>query len=462
VDLVVALSHGGADPANPATSEDIAIAQNVAGLDVIVSGHSHTDFPGQVFKNLQTGRSVLVQQAGRFGDTLGQIALTVNGDGTVSFDSTNTKLIPIDDHTAPGNATVDGVVSAAVQALESQNIPGATFSFLQYTLGEILHGAPPALVHTGDYYNYKMATLPFDVDNSANLQETELLDLSADSTLAATNQVALTEIAVEAAGVVRTPALRKGATGKLGFADLFTAVPLGGSPKPNGSGTPGYPLCRFGIYLVEVKATFEVTAGFAYTGHADLYVVPAGFRFEYDMGRPAFNPNGDATSKDNGRVTRMWQLKPAALAAGTYDGDLLSTYDLVFDVSLDAAHSLPGFPGWVPSALGNPLRLVRAAASLYIATFATFAGVKLKALSDTMPGLTTGAPVPGNDATLTILKRPLPAPGNTEIKQWEAMGGYVHAFGTMPARYNKGDPAGATPRRAVCIGATAVAGNCSH
>ena len=464
VDLVVALSHGGADALNPSKSEDLAIAQNVTGLDVIVSGHSHTDFPATVVRNRYDGRSVLVQQAGRFGDTVGRIALTVNGDGSVTLDTAGSKLIAVDDHTAPTDATVNTVVGATIQALESQNIPGLPFSFLQYTLGQILHGPPPALSTlggTGGYYNYAVAALPFDVDNSAKLQETELIDLSADAQLAAANATGfLTEVAVEAAGVVRTPALKKGRTLKLGFADLFTAVPLGGSPKPNGSGTPGYPLCRFGIYLAEVKAAFEVTAGYAYTGHEDLFVVPAGFRFEYDMGRHAFNPSGDPLDPANGRVTRMWQLKPAALTAGTYDGD--ANYDLVFDASLDAAHSLPGHPGWAPSALGNPLRLVRTAASLYIATFATFAGVKLKALNDTMPALSDGAPVPGNDATLTILKRPLPAPNNTEIKQWEAMGGYVAALGTLPSRYDKNDAATVLPRRAICIGATAVAGNCSH
>ena len=460
VDLVVALSHGGADLAYLDKSEDLAIAQNVSGLDVIVSGHSHSDFPAMLVTNRYDGRSVLVQQAGRFGDTVGRISLTVNGDRSVTFDLAGSKLIPVTDATAPADATINTIVGTTIGALEQQDLPGHSFSFLQYTLAEILGGTPPAATALGSYYNFPLVTLPFDVDNAGKLQETELIDLSADAQLAAANQVAPTELAVEAAGVVRTPALRKGKTGKLGFADLFTAVPLGGSPPPNGSGTPGYPLCRFGIYLVEVKAAFEVTAGYAYTGHDDLYVVPAGFRFKYDRSRPSFNPAGDPLDPANGRVTQMSQLTPAALAAGTYDGD--ANYEVVFDASLDAAHSLPGHPGWAPSARGNPLRLVRAASSLYIAAFATFAGVKLKALHDTMPTLADGVPVPGNDPTLTILKRPLPAPNNTEIKQWEALGGYVHALGTMPARYDKNDPDTVLPRRAICTGALAVSGNCNR
>ena len=460
VDLVVALSHSGADLSNEAKSEDIAIAQNVSGLDVIVSGHSHSDFPAKLYKNLHTNKDVLVQQAGRFGDQVGRIYLTVNGDHSISFDMANSKLIPVTDTTAPSDDAVNTLVGGTVQALESAPIPGQTLSFMQYTLGEILApAAPGALAHTGDYYNYPVATLPFDVDNSSKFQETELIDLITDANLAAANSPLLgitTDLAAEGYGATRVPALRKGLTGKLGFADLFAAVPLGGSPK---TGTPGYPLCRFGIYLAEVKAAFEVTAGYAYTGHEDFFLVPSGFKFQYDTTRAAFNPNGDPTDRNNGRVVRIWQLKPAALAAGTYDGPDATTWDLKFDATL-ATPAAPGLPaGW----LDNPLKLVRVVATYYIASFATFAGVKLKALHDTMPTLADGVPVPGNDPAATILKRPA-ALGGTEIKEWESLAAYLHAQGTVPARYNKADSAGAIPRRAICIGANSTAaagGNCS-
>ncbi|MGZ6143943.1 MAG: bifunctional metallophosphatase/5'-nucleotidase, partial [Myxococcales bacterium] len=295
VDLVVALSHSGAEPTSPVSGEDVSIAQNVSGIDVIVSGHSHTDVPATLVKNLHTGKDVLVQQAGRFGDTLGRISLTVNGDGTLSFDTANSKLIAIDDHTAPSDAAINTLVGGMVQALESAPIPGQTFSFMQYTLAEILGGTPPALVNVGDYYNFPVADLPFDVDNAHQLQETELMDLITDANLAMVNNVfhIPTDLSAEGYGETRVPALQKGKTAKLGFADLFTAVPLGGSPV---SGTPGYPLCRFGIYLAEVKAAFEVTAAFAY-GDSDFFLVPSGFKFQYDTTRAPFNPRADPTAK---------------------------------------------------------------------------------------------------------------------------------------------------------------------
>src|SRR5205085_875948 len=115
VDLVVALSHSGANA--DGTGEDFEIAKSVSGIDVVVSGHSHTDVPAHVVVNPRTGKNVLVQQAGRFGDQVGQIALSVDSGGQVSFDTANSKLVPVDDKTVP-DATVSGFVTGIVNALE--------------------------------------------------------------------------------------------------------------------------------------------------------------------------------------------------------------------------------------------------------------------------------------------------------------------------------------------------------
>jgi len=427
-DIVVALSHSGADTANPAKSEDFAIAQNVTGIDLIVSGHTHTEVKATLIENARSHQKVLVQQAGRFGDNVGRITLTVDGDGNVSFDMTNSDLVKVDDTTPASNADLNTFVGGIINALETTPVAAGKPSFLGFTLFETagLVPAPPANV--GDLYNYALAKVDFDVDNTGKLVETALLDLIADAQLAAADALKPTDLALEAAGVVRVSKLEKGKKGELDFGDLFRAVPLGASPVTS---TPGYPLCYVGLWLAEVKATFEVTAGFAYAGHDDLYVVPAGFKFQYDTSRAPFNPNGDALDKNNGRVTKMWMQ--TSHAGGIYDND--ATYTLVFDASTSA--------GW----LAPPLQLIRAAANLYLVTFATFAGVHIKDPA-------TGQAIPGNDPTSTIMRRP--APDGTEVKEWEALGAYVKAQATasggkLPARYNKDDPSGAI-RRAICAG----------
>jgi hypothetical protein len=102
--------------------------------------------------------------------------------------------------------------------------------------------------------------------------------------------------------------------------------------------------------------------------------------------------------------------------------------------------------------------LVAAASNLYIATFATFAGIHLKDPN-------TGSPVVGNDPNLTILKRG----DKTEIKEWEAVGSYVRTLaaanagnpGTLPATYDKNDAGTVIPRRSICTGANAASGFCA-
>jgi hypothetical protein len=42
------------------------------------------------------------------------------------------------------------------------------------------------------------------------------------------------------------------------------------------------------------------------------------------------------------------------------------------------------------------------------------------------------------------------------------MGSFAHALGTLPTRYNANDSTTVIPRRAVCTGANAVNGFCSH
>lgn len=452
-DLVVALSHSGADLTSPDKSEDFAIARGVSGIDVIVSGHTHTEVPATLIVNERNGRQVLVQQAGRFGDNLGRISLSVGEGGRVSFDRAGSALIKIDDTRPASDTAINTFVGGVIQALEQAPIAPGKPSFLGYTLGEMLQAPPPAATGTGTLYSYPVAGLDYDVDNSGRFQETELLVLAADAQLAAANEIKPTQLAVEASGVLRVSRLETAKqapfAGKLGFGDVFRAVPLGASPA---TGTPGYPLCRFGIWLAEVKAAFEVSAGFAYTGgHDDLFIVPAGFRFQYDTARAPFNPGGDPFDRNNGRVTRIWQLKTAALAAGAYDGD--ANYDLKFDASLSTP-AAPGLPaGW----LDDPTRIVTAASSLYIATFATFAGVHLKDAD-------SGAPIANNDPNATIVKRV----DGTEVKEWESLGRYIRLQangGNLPPRYDQNDLSGKLPRRAICVGPNSTdpaGGTCSH
>jgi 5'-nucleotidase / UDP-sugar diphosphatase len=415
-DVVVALSHSNLMPDALTTSEDYLIAQNVSGLDVIVSGHTHTEVPAILVTNTATGKSVMVQQAGRYGDHLGRISLSVKGDGSIDFDTVNSKLIPIDDTTVPSDTAINGFVASIIGSLEQTPVAGG-LSFVQIALGEIF-GTPQALPPEPGGLAFKsVAGLNFDIDNSKQVAETELADLVTDSLLAAAESVAPTDLAVEAEGSLRVATLAQGKTQQLSFDDLFVAVSLGSSPVTL---TPGYPLCRFAIVLAELKATFEATLKLAYAGQTDLFLVPAGYKFEYDLSR---NPGN--------QVTKIY--KTSTHAGNTYD-----TYDsnsLIYDGSTAAS------PGWITS----PTSLVTTTSTLYVASFAAIAGVTLRDAE-------TGDPLPNNDPTVAILHR---ASDGSEIKEWEALGNYVYTQaaasgndGLVPQRYS---PSGTLPRRAICF-----------
>jgi 5'-nucleotidase/UDP-sugar diphosphatase len=69
VDLVVALSHSGTE-GELSASEDVRLAETVPGIDIIVSGHSHTLLPQPVVR----GRTLIVS-AGHDSEYLGQLEI---------------------------------------------------------------------------------------------------------------------------------------------------------------------------------------------------------------------------------------------------------------------------------------------------------------------------------------------------------------------------------------------------
>jgi 5'-nucleotidase len=448
VDVVVLLSHAGVNEQVPEAGEDYQIAKNVSGIDVIVSGHTHSLFPAKTVTNDRTGKPVLIQQAGAFGQWVGRIQLSVAGDGTIAFDGSQQALLAVDDTTLPGNPTVDAFMAGVVSSMESTKVvtlPGGTqLSFLEYTLTQIDGGNFLAPVKdnasvAGDLYFRKLGTTSFDVPYNALHKESQAQILAADAELWAAEQALgpnTAEVAVYAQGAVRAD-IKKGKTGAISFADLYSVVPLGGSP---GSATrpasPGYPLCRFVVSLAEIKGALDlVAANLAQqsVSNNDYFLVTAGMRFTYDLSRKPFDPSANALDPRNGRVVKI-ELATSH-ANGVYEGPYTAIYD--------ATHLTDGAPD---PFFGNQnaLRLFRVVSNLYVAQLSFIGGVKLK---DPTTGKVMASPYE------SIMLRPGPVP--TEIKDWEALAAYVKNQsdgngGALPARYN---PAVSTSaRRAICVG----------
>jgi 5'-nucleotidase len=444
VDLVVLLSHSGVDPAHLDQSEDHLIARNVSGIDVIVSGHSHTRFPAALVKNDKSGKNVLIQQAGAFGAIAGRIQLTVKSDGNVEFDTANSALIDINDTIPSGDKRIDDFMTGFVQQLETTKVvpPGnPQLSFLKYSIlnSLSLNGPPPSISDqpaAGELYFRSFGKTTFDVPGHALHRESQLQILVTDAELWAAEQAGFAaDAAVTAQGAIRAN-IDKGKTGDLSFADLYRVVPLGGSPKSN---SPGYPLCRFALSLAEIKGAFDlVTANLAQQseGNNDYFLMASGMKFTYDMTRPAFDAAGDPLSPANGRVTKIEVMDRANHPNGGY------SYDGPYTTVYDASHTTNGRPDPF-FGNNNALKPYVIITNLYVATLSYIGGVKLK--QPAPPFAVLASP---NDA---IINRSTTA----EIKDWEALAGYVQAqtggTGNLPARYN---PAVSTAdRRVVCVGA---------
>lgn len=90
-DIVICLSHSGLEKDKKFrwSGEDVKLAKKVKGLDIIISGHTHTE----IAQPLRVKETIIVQ-TGDFGRNLGRMELLVAGD---NIELKNYELIPVDD-----------------------------------------------------------------------------------------------------------------------------------------------------------------------------------------------------------------------------------------------------------------------------------------------------------------------------------------------------------------------------
>jgi 5'-nucleotidase len=425
VDVVVMVSHSGVNTDQPELGDDYLIAQNVPGIDIIVSGHSHTPLEEPQFADGPDGHTVPIVQAGSYGRYLGRAELILH-DGErpeIDTDAEHTGLLVIDDSIVPTDdamlAELDGIMSD----IEADVLPGQ----ISRIEGTEVTDDPEVL---GDLYFRDMGSTEFDVIGSRAQTETNMLNLSTDAMLATAEEIAgPTLVAVQASGNVRDNIV-VGKTGVLSYADLYRIFPLGENPV---DGSAGYPLTRFYISTVELKAAFEVGASRGYVEDS-LYLSAAGVKVEYDTSRdPQDLSAGSIAALDpqNGRVTRI-------LVDVDHDDGVEDYTVALFDIDRTDSE-------W-DSELGGSLSRHPVVTSLYIASFASTAGVTLRDEE--------GRPISLTDA---ILRRP----DESAVKDYESFISYVRTIcsdngGLLPSRYDETSADGAIPRRMICSGPLCV------
>jgi len=100
VNKIIAISHIGYDDSAD-VDNDLLLAKNVEGIDVIVGGHSHTKLTEAVVANNFDAPTVIVQ-TGQYGENLGQLDVTFDANGEVT--SQLGQLLPVKDLVADEEA----------------------------------------------------------------------------------------------------------------------------------------------------------------------------------------------------------------------------------------------------------------------------------------------------------------------------------------------------------------------
>ena len=253
--FIICLSHSGTNEKKK-LSEDEQLAEKVRGIDLIVSGHTHTTLEEPIL----VGDTYIVS-AGPYCENLGSVTLSWTGNGDKTL--TDYHLTPIDE-TLPE----DGEITAMVERWK-RLVGGSYLGRYGLTYDEVLARTDFALPtpESGVQSGNSLGELVAD----AFLWAAE--NLEADSPGGPT-------VTVTADGVLRAPL----AVGEITTSMAFDVLSMG----VGSDGTSGFPLV--GVYLTgkELKAAAEVDASVTPLMPAvQLYM--AGMDYSFNIHRMFFN-----------------------------------------------------------------------------------------------------------------------------------------------------------------------------
>jgi len=255
VDLVIALSHGGMEKGKDGRfteGEDVHLARDVPGIDVVISGHSHTFLDEATIVNNRTP----VVQAGKESKCLGELTITIdNNKLTVE----SYKLHPIDDSIAG-----DRTIAAEIDKLK-KGVTAAVFASRGYSIDQPLAMAPQDLPNT--YSDIAASTL--------------LANLCTDAFRKATKA----DIGFTVNGTMRA-GLARGKTGVQTVYDVFAMAPLGGGIVDT---TAGSALVTGYLNGLDLKNLLEYMLVDNPTHPGEFFPRASGMRFRYNLTRPQYD-----------------------------------------------------------------------------------------------------------------------------------------------------------------------------
>jgi len=224
----------------------------VPGIDVVISGHSHTELQEAT---IVSGRTPVVQ-TGKEGKNLGELVITLEG-GKLTVESY--RLYPIDD-TIVGDPAIDKKIAEL-----KGGVTAAVFASRGYSIDQPLAVIPQDLPNT--YSDIAAGTL--------------LANLVTDAFRKATKA----DVGFTANGLMRT-GLTRGKKGVITVYDVFNVAPLGYGVVDT---TAGSALVTGYFTGQELKNLLEYYLVDNPTHPGEWFPRVSGMRYRYDLSRPKYD-----------------------------------------------------------------------------------------------------------------------------------------------------------------------------
>lgn len=314
VDMIVCVSHSGTWE-DESKSEDEILAKSVPDLDLIISGHTHTELAEPIVHG-----DTYIVSTGEYGKKIGKLSMTQKSDGR--WEITDYKLVPI-----LSTITADGATQEKIDGFMEAVDTGYLADF-GYTKDEVLATN-----------NVQFSTLH---DLEYEHTEHNLGDLMSDAYVYAVENSddfdgVPVDVAVVPSGTVRDTYT----AGNITVEQVFNSFSLGIGPD----GVPGYPLISVYLTGKELRTAAEIDASVSdYMTTARLYM--SGLHFTYNPNRMILNKVTDIYLTDeNGSRVELEDDKLYRVVADLYSGQMLSA---VTDMSHGLLSLVPKYADGTP------------------------------------------------------------------------------------------------------------------
>lgn len=285
--VVLCLSHSGTENGK---GEDYELAEKVNGIDVIVSGHTHTNLNEAIEVN-----NTYIVSAAEYGKYLGVLNLTYENNGTVSLASY--ELVPIDE-TIDEDPRIAQLVNTYKNNVETEYLSDYGVSF-----DEVLVSNP---------YDFDTVKEVYATQHESTLANvfSDAYKWAAESALGEEIDIALT-----ASGVIRESLPQ----GNVTTSDVFNAASLG-------VGTEGE-LVRVYITGKDLMNALEVDASVQpLMSAAQLFF--SGVEYSFNTYRMIFNKVDYAMlRKNDGNLAKIEKDKLYSVVTGMYCGQMLGAVE---------------------------------------------------------------------------------------------------------------------------------------